>query len=57
MTEVRLEILRNCCNCLWLSPKYGKTAAERLGPADGETREDHILGYEIRQAVKRLWNG
>jgi hypothetical protein len=31
------------------------TAAERLGLAAGHVREDHILGYDVRVAVERLW--
>jgi hypothetical protein len=31
------------------------TAAERLGLATGQVREGHILGYDVRVAVERLW--
>jgi hypothetical protein len=27
----------------------------RLGLAEGQVREDHILGYDVRVAVERLW--
>jgi hypothetical protein len=42
-------------NWLWRSPHDGMTAAERLGLATGQVREDHILGYDVRVAVERLW--
>jgi hypothetical protein len=50
-----LEIFRVWHNWLWRSPRDGATAAERLGLATGEVREDHILGYDVRVAVERLW--
>ncbi len=50
-----LEIFRVWHNWLWRSPRDGMTAAERLGLASGTVREDHILGYDIRVAVERLW--
>ena len=55
MVGQMLEIFRVWHNWLWRSPRDGMTAAERLGLASGTVREDHILGYDIRVAVERLW--
>jgi len=55
MVGQMLEIFRVWHNWLWRSPRDGATAAERLGLATGEVREDHILGYDVRVAVERLW--
>ena len=55
MVGLMLEIFRVWHNWLWRSPRDGKTAAERLGLAEGQVREDHILGYDVRVAVERLW--
>ena len=55
MVGMLLEIFRVWHNWLWRSPKDGKTAAERLGLALGTVREDHILGFDLRSVVKRLW--
>lgn len=55
MVGQMLEIFRVWHNWLWRSPRDGKTAAERLGLATGQVREDHILGYDVRLAVERLW--
>ncbi|MDJ0391686.1 hypothetical protein QMO56_26710 [Roseomonas sp. E05] len=55
MVGLLLEIFRVWHNWLWRSPKDGKTAAERLGLAQGTVREDHILGYDLRVAIERLW--
>jgi len=55
MVGLMLEIFRVWHNWLWRSPADGKTAAERLGLAAGQVREDHILGYDVRVAVERLW--
>jgi hypothetical protein len=42
-------------NWLWRSPKDGRTAAERLGLAQGRVRVDHILGFDLRELVDRKW--
>ncbi|MBV8399161.1 MAG: hypothetical protein JOZ17_10530, partial [Acetobacteraceae bacterium] len=55
MVGMLLEIFRVWHNWLWRSPKDGKTAAERLGLARGTVREDHILNFDLRSVVKRLW--
>jgi hypothetical protein len=55
MVGQMLEIFRVWHNWLWRSPRDGMTAAERLGLATGQVREDHILGYDVRVAVERLW--
>jgi transposase-like protein len=55
MVGLMLEIFRVWHNWLWRSPHDGMTAAERLGLAAGQVREDHILGYDVRVAVERLW--
>src|SRR5208282_3232378 len=55
MVGLMLEIFRVWHNWLWRSPRDGMTAAERLGLAAGQVREDHILGYDVRIAVERLW--
>jgi transposase-like protein len=55
MVGQMLEIFRVWHNWLWRSPRDGTTAAERLGLATGQVREDHILGYDVRVAVERLW--
>jgi hypothetical protein len=55
MVGLMLEIFRAWHNWLWRSPRDGMTAAERLGLAAGQVREDHILGYDVRVAVERLW--
>lgn len=55
MVGLLLEIFRVWHNWLWRSPRDGLTAAERLGLAQGTVREDHILGYDLRTAVERLW--
>jgi hypothetical protein len=43
MVGQMLEIFRVWHNWLWRSPRDGMTAAERLGLATGQVREDHIL--------------
>jgi hypothetical protein len=55
MVGMLLEIFRVWHNWLWRSPKDGKTAAERLGLALGTVREDHILNFDLRSVVNRLW--
>jgi hypothetical protein len=50
-----LEIFRVWHNYLWRSPSDNRTPAERLGLARGDVREDHILGWDMREAVERLW--
>jgi hypothetical protein len=55
MVGQMLEIFKVWHNWLWRSPHDGKTAAERLGLATGQVREDHILGCDVRVAVERLW--
>ena len=55
MIGLLLEIFRVWHNWLWRSPRDKRTAAERLGLAEGTVREDHILGYDVRVAVERLW--
>ena len=55
MVVQMLKIFRVWHNWLWRSPHDGMTAAERLGLTAGTVREDHILGYDIRAAVERLW--
>jgi transposase-like protein len=55
MVGLLLEIFRVWHNWLWRSPRDGLTAAERLGLAVGTVREDHILGYDRRVAIERLW--
>ena len=55
MVGLMLEIFRVWHNWLWRSTRDGMTAAERLGLATGTVREDHILGYDLRVAVERLW--
>lgn len=50
-----LEIFRVWHNWLWRSPRDRKTVAERPGLVAGQVREDHILGYDVRVAVERLW--
>jgi hypothetical protein len=55
MVVQMLEIFRVWHNWLWRSPHDGMTAAERLGLTARTVRKDHILGYDIRAAVERLW--
>jgi hypothetical protein len=55
MVGLMLEIFRVWHNWLWRSPRDAMTAAERLGLAAGQVGEDHILGYDVRIAVERLW--
>ena len=55
MVNRTLEIFRVWHNWLWRSPKDGRTAAERLGPAQGEVRIDHVIGFDMREAAERLW--
>jgi transposase-like protein len=54
MVVQMLEIFRVWHNWLWRGGD-GMTAAERLGLTMGTVREDHILGYDIREVVERFW--
>lgn len=56
MVNQTLEIFRAWHNWLWRRPKDGRTAAERLGLAQGEVRIDHVMGFDMREAVERLWD-
>jgi transposase-like protein len=55
MVALMLEIFRVRHNWLWRGDD-GMTPAERLGLPKGEVREDHILGYDLRDVVERLWS-
>ena len=46
--------LQGLAQLLWRSPNDGRTAAERLGLAQGEVRIDHVVGHDVREAVERL---